>query len=169
MYPEDRVLVAYIPIPSDFEILKEESWYRIPQKHAPKGLFSEYLAFYFGKHFGEDKWTVRYYAKQLGRELLTRKELLPAEVNHPRAEEYYYKIQLGPLQELQRPIVSLQWRRIIFIHTTWDRFQDAIEINDLFVEGGNYVDRKYATLRERDEEKSEPYLPFKMSTTKKHD
>jgi hypothetical protein len=61
----------------------------------------------------------------------------------------YYKVQLGPLQQLQRPIVSMRWRRITFIHTTWDRFQDAVEINDLFVDGGEYVDRLYATLRER--------------------
>ena len=32
---------------------------------------------------------------------------------------------------------------------TWDRFQDATEINDLFIEGGLYVDRLYSTLKER--------------------
>jgi hypothetical protein len=35
------------------------------------------------------------------------------------------------------------------MHTTWDRFRDAREINDLFIEGGEYVDRLYATLKER--------------------
>ncbi|HUM67823.1 MAG TPA: hypothetical protein PLK31_03120 [Chloroflexota bacterium] len=52
------------------------------------------------------------------------------------------------MQLVERPIISLQWRRITFIHTTWDRFMDATEINDLFVEGGHYVDRLYATLRD---------------------
>jgi hypothetical protein len=47
------------------------------------------------------------------------------------------------LQKLETPIISLRWRRVTFIHTTWDRFQDASEINDLFVEGGEYVDRLY--------------------------
>ena len=53
------------------------------------------------------------------------------------------------MQRLERPIISLRWRRITFIHTTWDRFLDATEINDLFVEGGEYVDRLYAALKER--------------------
>jgi hypothetical protein len=38
---------------------------------------------------------------------------------------------------------------VAFIHTTWDRFQDASEINDLFIDGGPYVDRLYAILKER--------------------
>jgi hypothetical protein len=149
MYPEDRVLVAYVPAPADFTIIQEEGWYRIPQRHMPKGLYAEYFAFYFGRKFGADKWAIHYYAPQLGYELLSRRDLLPDQPDHPRADDYYYKVQLGPLQKLSRPIISLRWRRITFIHTTWDRFQDAQEINDLFVEGGDYVDRLYATLKER--------------------
>jgi hypothetical protein len=149
MYPEDRVLVAYVPAPADFTIIQEESWYRIPQRHMPKGLYAEYFAFYFGRKFGPDKWAIHYYAPQQGYELLSRRDLLPDQPDHPRADDYYYKVQLGPLQKLSRPIISLRWRRITFIHTTWDRFQDAQEINDLFVEGGDYVDRLYATLKER--------------------
>ncbi|MBL1126896.1 MAG: hypothetical protein D8M54_00040 [Chloroflexi bacterium] len=148
MYPEDRVLVTYMPKPSDFAILQEQGWYRIPQDHAPKGLFAEYYAFYFGRRFGDHKWSIRYYAPRLGHELVTRRSLFPEERDHPQADAWYYKVQLGPLQLLERPIISLQWRRITFIHTTWDRFMDATEINDLFIEGGNYVDRLYATLRD---------------------
>ncbi len=149
MYPEDRVLVAYVPQPADFEIVKQAGWYRIPQKHAPKGLHAEYFAFYFGRRFGTEKWAIHYYAPQLGHELTTRLALVPDEPNHPRAQEMYYKVQLGPLQKLAQPIVSLRWRRVTFLHTTWDRFLDATEINDLFVDGEPYVDRIYATLKER--------------------
>ncbi len=149
MYPEDRVLVAYVPQPADFEIVKQAGWYRIPQKHAPKGLHAEYFAFYFGRRFGAEKWAIHYYAPQLGRELTTRLALFPNQPDHPRAQEMYYKVQLGPLQKLEQPIVSLRWRRITFLHTTWDRFLDATEINDLFVDGEPYVDRIYATLKER--------------------
>jgi hypothetical protein len=159
MYPEDRVLVAYMPAPADFEILRNESWYRIPEKHAPKGLHAEYYAFYFGRKFGENKWAIHYYARQLGFELVTRRDLLPGQANHPQAAERYYKVSLGPLQKLEEPIISLRWRRITFMHTTWDRFQDAREINDLFVEGGEYVDRIYATLKDRG---FQPELNFKM-------
>ncbi len=149
MYPEDRVLVVYVPTPSDFEILQREHWYRIPVRHAPKGLYAEYYAFYFGRRFGAQKWAIHYYARRLGHELARRRELLPHEPDHPRADELYYKVQLGPLQKLKRPIPSLRWRRIVFLHTTWDRFQDATEINDLFVDGDGYVDRLYATLKEQ--------------------
>jgi len=149
MYPEDRVLVAYIAEPSDFAIVEREGWYRIPQQHAPKGVYAEYIAFYFGRRFGEEKWAIHLYAPRLGHELVSRRMLLPHQPDHPRADELYYKIQLGELQRLERPIVSLRWRRITFLHTTWDRFMDATEINDLFVEGGEYVDRIYAALKER--------------------
>lgn len=149
MYPEDRVLVAYVPRPSDFDIVRREGWYRIPQRFAPKGVNAEYLAFYFGSRFGEEKWAIHYYARRAGYELARRRDLLPDQPNHPHADDIYYKIQLETLQRLAQPIVSLRWRRITFIHTTWDRFRDATEINDLLIEGGPYVDRLYATLKER--------------------
>lgn len=149
MYPEDRVLVAYMPRPADFESVRREGWYRIPHTHAPKGLYAEYFAFYFGREFGEKKWAIHFYARQTGYELLKRVDILPGEPDHPRAGMLYYKVSLGPLQQLEQPIVSLRWRRITFMHTTWDRFQDAREINDLFIEGGIYVDRLYYALKER--------------------
>lgn len=149
MFPEDRVLVAYVPQPADFEIIQAQNWYRIPQQQAPKGLHAEYFAFYFGRRFGPEKWAIHYFAPQLGHELTTRLALFPDQPDHPRAQEMYYKVQLGPLQKLAQPIVSLRWRRVTFIHTTWDRFMDASEINDLFVDGEPYVDRLYATLKER--------------------
>lgn len=149
MYPEDRVLVVYTPRAADFALVQSQGWYRIPQRHAPKGLFAEYFAFYFGRHFGAEKWAIHYYARQQGHELVTRRILFPEQPDHPRADQLYYKVQLGPLQHLPKPIVSLRWRRITFLHTTWDRFQDATEINDLFIDGGEYVDRLYATLKDR--------------------
>jgi hypothetical protein len=148
MYPEDRVLVAIIKSPADLALARDEGWYRIPQKRAPKGVHAEYLAFYLGRQFGDQKWAIHYYARKEGHELVRRRDLFPDEPDHPRADELYFKIQLGPLQQLSRPILSLRWRRITFIHTTWDRFVDASEINDLFVEGAPYVDRLYYALRE---------------------
>ncbi len=149
MYPEDPVLIAYVPTPADFERVQAEGWYRIPQAHTPKGLYAMYLGFYFGRAFGPHQHAIHYYAPIVGHELTTRQQLLPHEPDHPRARERYYKVQLGEVRPLPRPIISLRWRRILFLHTTWDRFQDATEINDLFLEGGYYVDRLYAVLKER--------------------
>ena len=141
--------MAYVPDPEDLRRIREEHWYRIPLQFAPKGLHAEYLAFYFGESFGAQKWAIHYFARNLGHELTTRCALVPGQPDHSRANDLYYKVQLGELQTLQNPIISMRWRRVSFIHTTWDRFQDATEINDLFVEGDLYVDRLYATLKER--------------------
>ncbi len=149
VYPEDRVLIAYMPEPADFALVRDAGWYRIPQKHAPKGMYAEYYAFYFGRKFGDQKWAIHHYGRQQGFELVKRIDLFPEQADHPRAAEPYYRVALGPLQTLEQPIVSLRWRRITFMHTTWDRFQDAREINDLSIEGGEYVDRLFATLKER--------------------
>jgi hypothetical protein len=150
MHPEDRVLVAVMGRLKDFEIARDQGWYRIPERHAPRGVSFEYLAFYFTSAFLEQKWAVHYYARCLGHELVTRRNLLPDEPDHRRAAEAYYKVQLGPLQQHEPPIVSRRWRRVTFIYTTWDRFQAAAEINDLFTEGGEFVDRLYHALREAD-------------------
>lgn len=148
MHAEDRVLVAVMNRLQDFEVARDQGWYRVPESKAPRGVFFEYVAFYFTAAFGEQGYAVHYYARRLGHELLTRRDLLPDEAGHPRAGEPYYKLQLGPLQRREPPIVSRRWRRVTFIHTTWDRFQAAEEINDLFVEGGEFVDRLYHALRE---------------------
>ena len=148
MHPEDRVLVAVMSRPRDFEIARDQGWYRVPERTASRGVHFEYVAFYFTGAFGERGWAVHHYARRLGHELATRRELLPDEADHPRAGEHYYKLQLGPLQRRDPPIVSLRWRRVTFIHTTWDRFEAAEEINDLFAEGGEFVDRLFHALRD---------------------
>ena len=89
MYPEDRVLVAYVPRPADFELIRREGWYRIPQRSAPKGLHAEVIAFYFGRAFEEQKYAIHYYARNAGHELARRRDLLPDEPDHPRADDIY--------------------------------------------------------------------------------
>jgi len=143
----DRVLVAIMNNRRDFAIARDEGWYRIPRQHAPPATVeAAALAFYFTKAFGEEeKWSIRWYAPVRGHELVRRRDLFPDEPEHPRADEMYYKIQLGPLIELECPIYSLRWRRITFIETTWDRFTAAEEINDLYISG---ADGLFVTLKE---------------------
>ena len=155
MESDDRVLVAYVPTPADFKRIEEQGWYRIPVRHAPKGIHAEWIGFYFGRKFGSRKYAIHYYAENLGHELMPRRMLVPNEPDHPRADELYFKIQLSNLFSCTQPIVSMRWRRVLFIHTTGDRFRDALELNDLLVEGDNYVDRAFTTLREN---AAQPYI-----------
>jgi hypothetical protein len=67
--------------------------------------------------------------------------LLPAERGHPRAQELYYKVQQGSLAWLDRPIDNLRWRRLVFLHTTWDRFCAAQEVRDLLLRHGDLEER----------------------------
>jgi hypothetical protein len=116
-HSSDRVLVAIMNNRRDFEVARDEGWYRIPQKHAPQSTTeAAALAFYFTKAFGEeDKWSIRWYAPVRGHELVRRRDLFPDEPDHPRAGEAYFKLQLGPLMQLELPIYSLRWRRVTFI------------------------------------------------------
>lgn len=129
---DDVVLVALVNQPRDLDLVRAEHWYRIPAKHAPAHLSqARYLAFYLTKNFGDAKWTIREYAPIRGHELVRRRDLFPDESHHPRADEAYYKLQLGPLIELPRPIVSRRGRRLLFIFTNGAKFSRAVEINDL--------------------------------------
>lgn len=65
--------------------------------------------------------------------MVKRIELLPDEISHPRAEEDYYKITIGDLIPLPKPIPSKSFRRIVFIPTTLNKLFSAAEINDLFL------------------------------------
>jgi hypothetical protein len=69
-----------------------------------------------------------------GHELVTRAELLRDEPDHPRAKQEYYKIQLGPLTPLSRPILAEKWRRITFFYTTGEYLLQAETLHDLIVQ-----------------------------------
>ena len=132
MDADDIVLVALMNNPRDLEIVRAEHWYRIPAKHAPPHVtLARYVAFYLTKPFGDGKWSIHEYAPVRGHELVRRRDLFPDQAAHPRAEEAYYKLELGSLIELKRPITSRSGRRILFIWTTGDKFSRAVEINDL--------------------------------------
>jgi hypothetical protein len=148
MHPDDRILVAIMNNRRDWALVQSEGWYRVPVKHAPPGTPDfDWLAFYFTKAFKEDKWAIHYYVRIEGHELVARRDLIPSEPDHPRAGQWYYKLQLGPLEHKIPPIVSHRWRRVTFIVTSGDRFMQAVEINDLF-EQESPVGQLYVRLKE---------------------
>ena len=147
MQPDSSVLVAVMNARRDFDLARDEHWYRIPQKTAPKFFPPDFVAFYCTKSFGADAFSVRWYAQVRGHELLARRELLPDEARHPHADASYYKLQLGPLLELPHPIPSKRWRRLTFVLTTGDRLFSAWEINDLIL-GPREQDVMWRALKE---------------------
>ena len=130
---EERVLVVIVSTWADWERVRDQGWYRIPIARAPARIGAEYLAFYFPRAFGDQRWQVAYYAPIRRYQVVSRRELLPEAAEHPRAEALYYKFELGPLQALERPIVSQSLRRITFIMTTLSRLLTAHEIRDLWL------------------------------------
>jgi hypothetical protein len=132
--PYALILVGVIPEPRDLEIARLLGWYRIPYRFAPKVVRVDYLAFYQPSSFGEGHaGRIEAYADVLGVELTTRSELIKDEPEHPRANEEYYKIQLGPLKMLAKPIMAEEWKRITFLYTTGELFSTADTIQDLVV------------------------------------
>ncbi|HEX5808011.1 MAG TPA: hypothetical protein VFY25_05050 [Anaerolineales bacterium] len=150
LHPASLILVCLLPTPRDLEIARLLGWYRIPLRTAPKVVAVDYLAFYQPSAFGERGGKIEFIAEVRGHELTTRGELLKDEVDHPRAREEYYKIQIGGLERLKEPIVSDKWKRITFLYTTGEYLLNARTLNALVVDGDER-DLLWRSLRERAE------------------
>jgi hypothetical protein len=128
------VLVAVVTTQEDLWRATKEGWYRIPVRSAPGRLAAEYLAFYQTRAFPPgERFLIRWIAPVKGYLLATRRQLIPAEPEHPRATDQYFRVSLGNVAELSRPIPSARLRRVTFIPTTLGRLQEAREINDLWI------------------------------------
>jgi hypothetical protein len=146
---QSLVLVAIMPNVRDMEIARVLGWYRIPMKTAPKIVRTDLIAFYQPKAFGaEHQSRIEKYAEIRGVELVMRRELFRDEPDHPRAEEEYYKLQLGPLRELETPIPADRWKRFLFFYTTAEKLFSAKSMRDLAVVGAER-DILWRSLQER--------------------
>lgn len=145
----DLVLVCVWPQVRDRELARLLGWYRIPFRKAPKVIAVDGLAFYQPATFGEDGGQIQYFARLLGYELTTRAELLHDEKDHPRAHEEYYKMQIGPLERLPRPIRAEHWRRFAFFYTTGENLLTAQRLEDLVIREEARRKLLWQSLRER--------------------
>jgi len=125
------VLVGVVNRKKDLEIVFKEHWYRIPLKHFPKKK-AKYLAFYQTRIFEKEGKAINYYASIKGSSLHKRSQLLLDEENHPRSEDYYYKLNLGSLRATPYRIENRYGRRIGFAFTTLEELLEAKEISELF-------------------------------------
>lgn len=148
--PTSLILVCLLPTPRDLEIARLLGWYRIPLRTAPKVVAVDYLAFYQPSTFANHSGQIEFIAQVKGHELTTRGELLKEEADHPRANEEYFKIQLGGLEKLKEPIHSDKWKRLTFLYTTGEYLLNAKLLNDLVVQSEER-DLLWKSLRERAE------------------
>ena len=147
MYPEDRVLVGVIRRQRDLRLAREEGWYRIPVAHWPRDVDCEIVAFFLSRAFGADNGAVRWIAPVRGVELARRRDLLPDEADHRRADDIYYRIAIGPLQAIA-PIPNARRRPITFIHTTGGLLSAAASISELYSGADYAVTRIYKGSKE---------------------
>jgi len=128
------VLVVVVNQPADLHRAIQDGWYRIPVIRAPVRTAAEFLAFYQTGAFPlGDRHLIRWMAPVRGYFLASRRQLIPEEPDHPRADEQYYRVSLGEPVPLPRPIPSRRLRRITFIPSTLSRLNQAEEINDLWI------------------------------------
>jgi very-short-patch-repair endonuclease len=134
----------------DFAIAGDEHWYRIPvhvvESRLKKCWPPQCLAFYQTKVFGSEAYAVNYYSRVLAVHKVFRWQLFAEQPRDERGKQRYYKLWLSPLQRLPQPILSRRWRLIVFIPTTWQKFVNAVEINDLYDESP-LEDRLWAELK----------------------
>ncbi len=150
-HPDDAwtpVLVAVVNNERDLDLARDQHWYRIPVERAPRQIAAEYLALYQTSTFGAQGQRINYFAPILRYHLLTRADLLPDEPDHPRAGDQYFKIELGDLQPLPKPVPSAHQSRITFIYTTLERLLQASDVSDLWLRAAARQ-KLYAAIHER--------------------
>jgi len=125
------VLVGVLRNKRDLDILLTENWYRIPVAYAPRRQFN-YLAFYQPALFGRQGKRIRYYACVLNYQITKRSDLLPDESNHPKAHDYYFRVRVGKIKKLPRPIRNIIPRRVSFGFTTLNHLLKSKSILQLY-------------------------------------
>lgn len=147
----DEVLVSILNDLRDFDIARDQHWYRIPVSSFDRWLKKRWpphwLAFYQTKVFGEEAYSIQHYARIEAIHQRYRHELFGDEILNEKTNKRYHQLMLGPLQRRAPPIFSRRWRRVVFISTTWAKFQIAAEINDLYDES-SLEDKVWAALKQ---------------------
>ncbi len=128
---DKTVLVGVIKDKRDLRTLLTKRWYRIPVSHAPRRKF-KYLAFYQPAGFTRQGKRIFYYARVLKQRMARRKDWLPDEPEHSRANDCYFLFRTGKVRKLSRPIRNVAPRRVSFGFTTLERLLKSKNILELY-------------------------------------
>lgn len=152
MSKTEELLVGIVSTQSDFEIIQDQHWYRIPIEKVKNQLKRrwppKWIAFYYTNAVKDFPQMIIHYAKVKNISEASRQELFPVDKQPYKSSRRYYKISFDKVETLPKPILSRRWRRIVFINTTHKKFKNAIEVNDLF-DGSNLEDRLWAEMKRK--------------------
>ncbi|MBA3065921.1 DUF559 domain-containing protein [bacterium] len=125
------VLVCVLKTKRDKKILLEERWYRIPLEHAPRRK-PKFLAFYQPAVFKDSGEKIELYGRIKYWRLKKRKDIIPEEKKHPRADKLYLQFFLSRISKLREPVLNNGRVRISFGFTTLSKLRRAGNIRGLF-------------------------------------
>ena len=149
---KEELLVGIVNEVSDYDIIKNHFWYRIPVESVDKMLKKrwppDWIAFYYTAAIKEYPQMIIHYGKVSNITIDTRKELFPSEKQTDKTSKKYYHISFDEIRILPKPILSRRGRRIVFIQTTFKKFIKAKEVNDL-LEGSALEDKLWAEFQRK--------------------
>ena len=130
----ERVLVVVMNNARDWEIVREQAWYRIPVKRAPRRVGADYLAFYFTGAFPRGPAASGHLLRSDPRlpPGCPRRRCFPTRPAIRGRRTAISRSRSAPWRQLPRPIPSHKLRRITFISTSLYRLLNADEITDLW-------------------------------------
>ncbi|MHC1737723.1 MAG: endonuclease domain-containing protein [Ignavibacteriaceae bacterium] len=149
-----NLAVAVMNDKSDLKMLLEKNIYRIPvasyNKYLKDKWVPEFISFYQTRLFKEEGFRINYKASVAGYKEVTRQELFPDEKpDAPKYNKRYYLFSVEDIKRIPNPIISKRRRRINFIISNSSVFDDASEINDLYL--GNRIENKLWRAFKKDE------------------
>lgn len=127
--PDTVITIAIIKHARDWQRLQATHQYHLPIAQLGRISQSPWLAFYMPKWHHEHPHCITHIAQIAALALMTRRDYLPDEHQHPRADNHYVVVTLKALYALDAPLPSQRWRRISIHQTTWAAFHRAHDLS----------------------------------------
>lgn len=138
------VLVAHVASTKDLQRALYERWYRLRPCRAVDDLGDlrdfRYLALYEAGDDDARPYRIRHYARIRHVDVRHRRDLIPDEPQHERADLAYPLLRLDRPKRLRRTLYSRMNREVRFLKTDWNHFKSAREWNDLYL--GSPLERR---------------------------
>ncbi|MEA2081196.1 MAG: DUF559 domain-containing protein [Elusimicrobiota bacterium] len=129
--PRPDVLIGVLKTKRDRDILLVKKWYRIPLDRAPRRK-PKFLAFYQSASFKDSGERIELYGRIKYWRLRKRKDILPGEKKHSRANKLYLQFFFSRVSRLRKPVLNRGRVRISFGFTSLEKLRQCRNIRGLF-------------------------------------